>query len=229
MSDDIVKTLLDRKGRLANQIRAFGEETEKRADGWSAEDKQKWDRLNKEYDAVSERADELHKAQVAQAEMDGQRADYENVVRSQPAPRPDPNRPTAEETEKRLRDWLTGEDPQAHRHTVRHPGSGSQRLPNRSPRPIHRFSGSGWDHSPAFIRGRSLLAVPRRLRSQTGRRGVIVTDGGQPHVMPKVASHGTATLWRRNRLKRSRPDVRHHRARSVQVRPTHRSNHRANQ
>ena len=81
MSDQVVERLIAHKQNIWAEIKAHVDEVEKNTRGWTAEDTAKHESMQEEYDLVKERADELHAAAEAQADIDAQRG---RVRRSRP-------------------------------------------------------------------------------------------------------------------------------------------------
>ena len=78
MSIDKMQDLQEERNRLASQIQELGE---RQAD-WSAEDREKWDVLNSEYDRVDEERNATQEALNVAAKLDAikgaeERANYE--------------------------------------------------------------------------------------------------------------------------------------------------------
>lgn len=180
MADDIVKSLLDKKGNLAAEIRAHAEEAEKRDGGWTAEDNEKWDKLNADYDAVSARATQLHKSAEEAKDIANQRAEYERVVNSEPERRDAPTGPSDED---KLRSFLKGE--------VR---TLDFKLPSYEER-IHTkvTAASGGTTVPRnFVHELYDYLVEASPMRQLAR--VITTSSGENMDFPKTVSHGTAAI-----------------------------------
>lgn len=177
---ELTDKLIESRQRAWANMQEHVQEAEKRGE-WSAEDEQKFQRMNADIDALDERIKTLHNLDQRNKEMDEQRAEYEATVRSTPEPRVNPNVPQTDED--RLRAFLRGEGgrsielglmPERRVHTVATAASGGTTVPRS-------FVGELYDKLYEFSPMRQLAHH-------------IVTDGGNPLDIPTVASAGTAAI-----------------------------------
>jgi HK97 family phage major capsid protein len=194
---ELIQTLHDKRVSIRAQQAEHMAAAEANLDGQSAEDKAKWEAMDKEFTALGERIDGLLTMQENEKELETQRARFEKVVRD----------PKAIETgehalEDRVRNWLKAGLPDAE---VWAPKSLTVKFGSLAANPdrdgrieYHDLTkGTATDGAELIPTG-FVRTLQEHLIENNGIRRtnaqVFTTNSGEALLVPKTTGHGTATL-----------------------------------